>query len=368
MDVTYWIQQFKAGTANYGFCIRDDVENNTNVWGTWRSSDYSLGTDGPVLIVDYTGGSSSGDAYEPNNSKSAAKGIINPSTGTYVFPSYYNLNAATLSANIHTPSDEDWFSFTVSSSAVVNVRLTNVPSNCDYELSLYNAAGIELFRSKNGSGQSEQVIRRVYSGTYYIRVWPYNFTYSSPTNYTLTLGFDADSDKFDTTIGRLNGNAVTNGSPTGTYRIDSSLPLAYTNGVTYARSAWYNANTKTTINFNTQSPSSPTITFKGGTHPSNDGFCYVFLNGTPVYPFDPDKQQSSYSGNWTTAEIYLYTNNVPSTNQHKINWVLTHEMGHALGLRHPTTFDDVLMYDSYRNYASTSPSSYEIRGINTIYG
>ena len=64
MDVTYWIQQFKAGTANYGFCIKDDVENNTNVWVTWRSSDYSLGTDGPVLIVDCTWGSNGTRPYQ----------------------------------------------------------------------------------------------------------------------------------------------------------------------------------------------------------------------------------------------------------------------------------------------------------------
>ena len=60
MYVTYWVQQFRSGAAtNYGFCIRDQVENNTNVWATWRSSDYNLDQTGPVLIVDYNGGASS---------------------------------------------------------------------------------------------------------------------------------------------------------------------------------------------------------------------------------------------------------------------------------------------------------------------
>ena len=111
------------------------------------------------------------DMYEVNNSPTTATSIAN--------------NATITAANIHTTSDVDYFTFTLTEMSNVNISLTNIPSGCDYELAFYNNAGSLVARSVNGGSKSESISVRVALGAYYIKVYSYNGC--AAANYRLTI-------------------------------------------------------------------------------------------------------------------------------------------------------------------------------------
>ncbi len=54
IDVTDMVSSCTNGSNTYcGFLIKDDVENNYNVWTTWYSSDYSLSYKRPRMTITY---------------------------------------------------------------------------------------------------------------------------------------------------------------------------------------------------------------------------------------------------------------------------------------------------------------------------
>lgn len=118
------------------------------------------------------------DAYESNNSISAAKTIS------------VNTN---ITALIGTSTDKDYFKFSNTSSAKnIRVTLTNLPA--DYDLRLYNSSGTLLYTSQNGGTTSESIVyNNAPVGTYYIYVYGYNGVYSASSCYTLNASRSSSS-------------------------------------------------------------------------------------------------------------------------------------------------------------------------------
>ncbi|MGV3631316.1 MAG: GEVED domain-containing protein [Bacteroidota bacterium] len=144
-----------AGTA-YNWQVRTNCSSG--------SSAYTSGTGFT------TGASGCSDAFEANNTRSAAKTIaVNTS----------------INALIGTSTDVDWFKFTnTSASRNIKVTMTTLPG--DYDLYLYNSAGTLLYRSENGNTTSEAITyNNAPVATYYVKVIGYNGVSSTTSCYTL---------------------------------------------------------------------------------------------------------------------------------------------------------------------------------------
>ncbi len=96
--------------------------------------------------------------------------------------------------------DKDFYSFDVACSGTLNISLTEIPSNCDYDMRLYrledeinaNAATLNFDNyegcSRNSKGQDEYISYSVVPGTYYICVYSYNDqTYDNDNPYKITF-------------------------------------------------------------------------------------------------------------------------------------------------------------------------------------
>lgn len=143
------------------------------------SSAYTVGSN----FTTTTATSGCSDAYESNNTLSAAK-LISVNTN--------------ISALISTSTDLDWFKFSnTSTSKNIKITLINLPA--DYDLKLYNASGTVLYSSENGSTTSETITyNNAPVATYYIRVNGYNGV-NSTSCYTLKAAISGTTFKLDGT-------------------------------------------------------------------------------------------------------------------------------------------------------------------------
>lgn len=111
---------------------------------------------------------------------------------------------------ISSASDVDWYKVKFSSSGVANFWLGQVPSDCNYQLELYNASGSHIAGSYNATGQQELISFYPVSANiwYYIKIYSasgysssqYKFRvkwYPSPDSYESNDSFSSA-----TTLGR----------------------------------------------------------------------------------------------------------------------------------------------------------------------
>jgi len=178
---TSYTVQYKKSTATSWTSV-STTSTSYNFTGLTSSTTYnwqvrtncSSGSSAYVAGANFTTqatiSTSCTDAYESNNSLSAAKTI---SVNTNV------------SAVLGTSTDVDWFKFSnTSTSKNIRVTLSNLPA--DYDLRLYNSAGTLLSTSANGGNAIEQIkYNNAPVGTYYIRVYGYNGAFNASTCYTL---------------------------------------------------------------------------------------------------------------------------------------------------------------------------------------
>jgi hypothetical protein len=161
-----------VSTTTAGYNFTGLTASTTYNWQvrTNCSSGSSTFSTGPNFTTQATISTSCTDAYEANNSQSAAKTI---SVNTNV------------SAVLGTSTDVDWFKFSNTSTAKnIRVTLSNLPA--DYDLRLYNSAGTLLYTSANGGNAIEQIkYNNAPVGTYFIRVYGYNGAFNASTCYTL---------------------------------------------------------------------------------------------------------------------------------------------------------------------------------------
>ena len=138
-----------------------------------------------IKVYSYSGSSSSNyqlrvknypvapstDSYESNDTTSSATSI---SSSTSISD-----------ANLHTSSDIDYYKFTLSTESNTSIQLANIPSDCDYDLKLYDSGNNQVDSSTAGGNSSESISSTLLPGTYYIKV--YSYKGDSSSNYSLVL-------------------------------------------------------------------------------------------------------------------------------------------------------------------------------------
>lgn len=189
-----------SGASNYTVQIKPST---SSTWTSLSASGNSLNVTGLTAGTTYnwqvrtncSGGSSAyttgsnfttssstscSDAYETNNSLSAAKSIT------------VNTN---IKALIGTSTDVDWFKFS-NTSTNKNIRVTLSTLPADYDLYLYNSSGTLLYKSENGSTTSETIkYNNAPVATYYVLVKGYNSAFNSSTCYTVNASVSSTAFK-----------------------------------------------------------------------------------------------------------------------------------------------------------------------------
>lgn len=188
-----------SGASNYTVQVKPST---SSTWTSYNATSNSLSLTGLTASTTYnwqvattcssttsaytvganfttTASTTCTDAYESNNTLSAAKTIA------------VNTN---IKGIISTSTDQDWFKFTnTSTSKNIKVTLTGLPA--DYDLYLYNSAGTLLYKSENGSTTSETLkYNAAPVATYYVLVKGYNGA-NSPTCYTVNASISSTAFK-----------------------------------------------------------------------------------------------------------------------------------------------------------------------------
>jgi hypothetical protein len=89
-----------------------------------------------------------------------------------------------LSNTIASPSDNDWYRFTVPTGRYVQVILGSLPKN--YRLELYGACGTSMIASSDRPGvQYEEIYRNLAARTYHVRVFSPSLAFQATVNYAL---------------------------------------------------------------------------------------------------------------------------------------------------------------------------------------
>ncbi len=135
-----------------------------------------------------------------NDSPATAQDFGSIISNSWDFTHYSSSGSPTLKSigitgNIAQDHGQDWYKFTIYGKADFTIDLTNIPNQCDYDLSLYkNSNGrfaatdyevTNIASSAYGSNHDEQISRRLLPGVYYIKVYSYN-GFGSPT-YNLSV-------------------------------------------------------------------------------------------------------------------------------------------------------------------------------------
>lgn len=161
-----------SGQVPSGYTINDPWDGTTyKTLNNYTSVGYQL-----CNLYIYTGTATCcTDPYEPNDSSPNAYGPIIP--------------GVPYEGKICTSSDVDWFKVNISTPGTISLSLT-VPSSNDYDMELYNPAGVWVAGSYNGTGASESInYNTSTTGNYYLRIYGYNGSYNTTNSYTLTFNF-----------------------------------------------------------------------------------------------------------------------------------------------------------------------------------
>lgn len=103
-----------ANTWYYMKVIGYNGSYNTNDYYRIRAKNY------PNIVNE--------DVYEVNDSRSSA--------------TYLSTNSVLTDATIHEASDVDYFRFSIPATQNINITLSNIPSNCDYDLQVLNSSNV----------------------------------------------------------------------------------------------------------------------------------------------------------------------------------------------------------------------------------
>ncbi len=145
------------------------------------------------------------DQYENNDSIETAT-LISPSHDSdYIPTDYSRVIYGTIHRNewlfgtIKGELDVDYYRFDLYGKAKVTIDLTNVPSNCDYDLELYEHSNTRyaesdqvslVGRSARANNSDEHVSATFFPGIYYIRVGAFYDTFNAKDEYKLSLNVE----------------------------------------------------------------------------------------------------------------------------------------------------------------------------------
>ena len=91
-----------------------------------------------------------------------------------------SIGYTTMNGTIDSASDQDWFTFTLYGKASLNIQLTHIPPNCNYDITLYKKSNVpnakendleEIASSNRNSTYDENISEYVYPGVYYVKVY-----------------------------------------------------------------------------------------------------------------------------------------------------------------------------------------------------
>ena len=119
-------------------------------------------------------------------------------------------------ARLNPSGDVDWYRITFNTDGAVNFYLSSIPSGCNYKFQLYNSSN-QLITTSESSNEHQKIPNYSLSaGTYYIRVYSPNNSYSSLQYFFRAKWYPAiignepnNSSSAATSIGRI---SVTNGN------------------------------------------------------------------------------------------------------------------------------------------------------------
>lgn len=145
------------------------------------------------------------DAYENNDSFTSAKLLSESFSGTSIAKDY----STTINATLHRNEwlwglwkreiDEDYFKLEIYGKANVSINLTNIPTDCDYDLEFYEFDNVKyceeddisfVSQSKRGSNINEEISVDVLPNVYFIRIYSYSgFNAQSPYSLSITVDY-----------------------------------------------------------------------------------------------------------------------------------------------------------------------------------
>lgn len=190
----------------YDLINKNQNENDIKESDNLQTEIYSKGKTNPVIgeyqILDKRSNDAIKDSYEDNNSISYATQLSpNFSLGDRPY-NYYKTIRATLHRNewlgglIKREVDEDYYYFDLYGKADVDIRMTNIPQGCDYDLELYAYRNskyvtendiITETMSKFINNQDERMHGRFFPNRYFIKVNSFKNTFNAQLPYTLSL-------------------------------------------------------------------------------------------------------------------------------------------------------------------------------------
>lgn len=182
----------------------DEFENRELLAGYQSKIEYS-NENGSYIVKEYNEVENEylvtpiDDIYEDNDEFSDAT-CIRAAKGTH----YYSMRTSasgTISQKMNFWGkkyiDTDFYYIDVILTGRIEIELKNIPSGCDYDLSLYRQANttgssydsIECIKVSNKSSNSdESIVMNVVAGTYYIHVYSYNDnTWNNNEYYNLSI-------------------------------------------------------------------------------------------------------------------------------------------------------------------------------------
>lgn len=76
-----------------------------------------------------------------------------------------------------------------------------------------------------------------------------------------------------------------------------------------------------------------------------------------------------YSGNYTYADLQLNRTYLDGMNEEEPIEVITHELGHVLGLAHTVSSSNksIMYQGAYQTWTITTPQTYDYNSLNSIY-
>ncbi|HRO40668.1 MAG TPA: M12 family metallo-peptidase [Flavobacteriales bacterium] len=111
------------------------------------------------------------DTLEPNNTFATAASVALP---------------ANISALIASPSDGDFYAFSLAATSNLYISMSGLPA--DYDMELLNSSGVQIAMSQNAGTNSEYISRiNQGSGSYVLHVWGYNGANNPVACYSLFI-------------------------------------------------------------------------------------------------------------------------------------------------------------------------------------
>ncbi len=176
--------------------IPSDCSYNVNLYNSslsWINGLYINGDSNKIVSYKLD----AGDYYLRINSSSGYADDENYSlTVENCIPDEYELNEGystasqidcddTIMGTMDNQFDQDWYKINIEQTCKVNLKLENIPANCNYDIRVYNSSTYCVGVSCCGSNYNEEIWTLLTPGEYYVKV--YSYTGSSQDEYVLTV-------------------------------------------------------------------------------------------------------------------------------------------------------------------------------------